>query len=95
MGSLALLWVPCAFLTNPIPGVTSMPFDSKTNEVGDKVYPPYFKIQAMTYCVPDTSLLWSLTFIQKQHRRPECLWDYMVDLSSNVVLLDSARVWFL
>jgi hypothetical protein len=95
MNFWARLWVPYACLTNPISRVTSMPFDSKRIRLATKSTPPYFKIQPMAHCLQDVSLLGLLTSIQRQHRPSEYLQGYMVDLSSNIVLLISARVGFL
>jgi hypothetical protein len=86
MGALFLL-------NQSIPRMTSVPFESKTIRLPTKST-PYFKVQLKTYFLPDTSLLRSITSIQKQHQPFECLWGFMANLSSNLILLDSARVGF-
>jgi hypothetical protein len=58
-----------------------MPFDFKSIRLVTKsTPPPYSKIQPMSYCHPDTSLLRSLTYIQKQHQTSEYLQGYLVGL---------------
>jgi hypothetical protein len=86
MGTLCLL-------NQSIPRMTSMPFESKTIRLAIKST-PYFKVQPMSYYLPSTSLLSSLTSIQKQHRRLGCLRGYLVDSSTNAVLLNSVRARF-
>jgi hypothetical protein len=49
----------------------------------------------MAYCLVGASPLRLLTSIQRQHRPYEYLQDYMVDSSSNVMLLILTRVGFL
>jgi hypothetical protein len=71
-----------------------MPFESKTIRLATKSTHPYFKIHPMAYCLADTSLLRSLTSIQRQHWPSEYLWGYVVDSSFNVVLLDLVGVEF-
>jgi hypothetical protein len=56
--------------------------------------PPYFKVQLMSWCLPDTSFLRLLTSIQNNIGSLEYLRGYMVDLSSNVVLLVLGMVGF-
>jgi hypothetical protein len=87
MGTLCLL-------NQSIPRMTSMPFEFKTIRLATKSTPPYFKVQLMSQCLPDTSFLRSLTSIQNNIGSLEYLRGYMVNLSSNVVLLLSAMVGF-
>jgi hypothetical protein len=54
----------------------------------------FFNIQLKAHCLLGISLVRSLTSIKKQHEPPGYLWGYMVDSSSNVVLLNSARAGF-
>jgi hypothetical protein len=71
-----------------------MPFESKTIRLATKST-PLFKIQPLAHYLQDASLLRSLTSIQRQHQPSEYLRGYMVDSSSNVILLALARVGFL
>jgi hypothetical protein len=83
-------------LNQSISRMTSMPFESKIIRLAIKSAPPYFKIQHKAYCLPDISLRRSLTSIQKKNfGPPEYLRGYMVNSSSNLLLLISAMVGFL
>jgi hypothetical protein len=73
-----------------------MLYESKIIRLATKsTPPPYFKIQPLVYCLAGKSPLRTLTSIQRQHQPFEYLRGYMVDSSSNVILLISARVGFL
>jgi hypothetical protein len=68
----------------------------QNNKAGDKVYPPLIlRFNLWHIVLRMCLLLWPLTSVQRQHRLSEYLRGYMVDSSSNVVLLISARVGFL
>jgi hypothetical protein len=91
----ARLWVPYACLTNPISRVTSRPFDSKRIRLATKSTPLILRFTLWHIIFRMRLLLGSLTSIQIQHRPSKYLQGYMVDSSSNVVLLILARVGFL
>jgi hypothetical protein len=84
-------------INQPIPRMTSMPFESTIIRLATQSTPPphpHFKVQLKAYCLPDTSLLRLLTSIQNNIGSLEYLRGYMVNLFSNVILLVLAMVGF-